>query len=74
MTPSPFGHFPYDRGSFWVALKSSPVLGELPAGVRGLRIPCAARSRLSAYFYPNRRGYAMDKRGRKRKFSIEFGK
>ena len=49
LTPSPFGHFPYDRGSFWVALKSSPVLGELPAGVRGLRIPCIARSRLKAW-------------------------
>ena len=44
MTPSPFGHFPYDRGSFWVALKSSPVLGELPAGVRGF----SHRSRLKA--------------------------
>ena len=31
-----------------VALKSSPVVGELPAGVRGLRIPCIARSRLKA--------------------------
>ncbi len=31
-----------------VALKSSPVVGELPAGVRGLRIPYIARSRLKA--------------------------
>ena len=73
MPPSPFGHFPYDRGSFWVALKSSPVLGELPAGVRGLRIPCAAKSRPSAYFYPNRRGCSMDKRGRKDNSPLSLG-
>ena len=44
----PSGTSPTTGEVFWVALKSFPVVGELPAGVRGLYIPCATKFRLKA--------------------------